>query len=219
MRALVRFAAPTVPAGCVLSSAKLQLYADSYTTGRTIQALRVAATWAEGSVRWSNQPATTGAAATLPSGNTKAYREWLVTDHVRAMVSANAHHGFLVRDAVENSGSAEQQYFAREKGQNPPRLVLTYAPAPADTTPPETSIASGPTGTTTSSSASFTFASNDPSAKFECALDGAPYAPCASSIQLTGLTTGVHRLLVRARDEAGNVDTTPATREWTLSGG
>jgi len=125
-RLLVRFPTPVVPAGCVLDSATLRMYSDSARTGRTIQALQVAATWTENGVTWANQPATTGSAATAASGT--GYREWTVTGQVLAMASAN--HGFLLRDATEGQ-DAEQSYHSREKGQSPPQLVLRFVAAPS----------------------------------------------------------------------------------------
>jgi hypothetical protein len=74
-------------------------------------------------VNWSNQPPTAGAAAVTASGS--GYREWTVTSHVQAMY-ADSNHGFLIRDAVEGN-DAEQQFHSREKGENPPQLVVRFA--------------------------------------------------------------------------------------------
>jgi hypothetical protein len=64
-RALVRFALPSeVPPGCVVASAKLRLFATSTGVGTRFQAVRLASAWAENVVTWSDQPGTTGAAAT-----------------------------------------------------------------------------------------------------------------------------------------------------------
>ena len=51
---------------------------------------------------------------------------------------------------------------------------------PTDAMPPETTFTSGPTGTTTTSSATFAFASDDGAAAFECSLDGLAFVTCAS---------------------------------------
>jgi hypothetical protein len=124
-RALYRFNLPAIPAGCQVTSAKLRLYATSYKTGRTLQASRLAAPWTETGVNWSNQPATTGTAATVASGS--GYREWTVTQQVQAMYAPGANHGFLIRDATENGSGLDQVFHSREKGtDNPPRLVLTF---------------------------------------------------------------------------------------------
>ena len=50
----------------------------------------------------------------------------------------------------------------------------------------------------------FTF-SADEDATFQCRLDGAEFAACASGIVLENLTAGAHRFEVRAVDAAGNV--------------
>ena len=85
-----------------------------------------------------------------------------------------------------------------------------------DNIPPETSIASGPSGAVDDSSASFVFSSTEPDSTFECALDGAPFSACTSSQDYTGLSDGSHTFRVRATDAAGNTDTTPAERSWMV---
>jgi hypothetical protein len=216
MRALVGFNLPSLSAGCQVESATLRLYAASGKNGRTLQALQVAASWTEMGVTWANQPATTGTPATTTSG--KGWRQWTVTGQVQAMYTNNANYGFLIRDAVENSGSHEQQFHAREKGENVPQLVLTFAaaPPPADTTPPETAITSGPDSGSTSTEATFTFVANETDATFECSLDGAEFSACISPVEYTGLSVGVHRFQVRATDVAGNLDGTPTSYTWSV---
>jgi hypothetical protein len=85
-----------------------------------------------------------------------------------------------------------------------------------DTSAPDTTIDSGPSGMTSSTSASFAFSSNDPSASFECRLDSGSFASCTSPKSYTGLSDGSHTFTVRAVDTAGNTDTTPAARTWTV---
>ena len=82
---------------------------------------------------------------------------------------------------------------------------------------PETSIDSGPSGTTTDTSASVTFSSpaKNP-VSFECRVDGAAFAACTSPLNFSGLTLGAHTVEVRAKDTPGNVDPTPATASWTV---
>jgi hypothetical protein len=88
--------------------------------------------------------------------------------------------------------------------------------APADTTPPETTIDSGPSGTVTSTSASFTFSSSEAGSAFECRLDGAAWSACTSPRSYSALAAATHTFEVRARDGAGNLDATPASRTWTV---
>jgi hypothetical protein len=88
---------------------------------------------------------------------------------------------------------------------------------PADTTPPVTSITDGPSDTVYSSTASFSFSSNESGSTFECKLDGANFESCTSPKQYTGLSQGEHTFSVRATDPAGNTDPNPATLRWTVS--
>jgi hypothetical protein len=84
-------------------------------------------------------------------------------------------------------------------------------------TAPDTFITSGPTGTVESTDATFTFASSDASATFECTLDGTLVdAFCVSPKTYTGLSAGTHTFSVRARNAAGNFDPSPASTSWTV---
>src|SRR5581483_3155912 len=95
-------------------------------------------------------------------------------------------------------------------------LALRPVPAP-DTSPPNTTIASGPSGTTTNSFATFTFSATEP-ATFLCQLDpGSAAEPCSSPKTYVNLAAGDHTFAVWATDAMGNADPTPATRGWTIS--
>lgn len=85
-----------------------------------------------------------------------------------------------------------------------------------DTIAPDTTIVNGPTGTTATSSASFTFSSNESGVMYECDVDGAGFEACPSPHNLAGLSDGGHSLAVRAVDAAGNRDSSPASRSWTV---
>ena len=92
----------------------------------------------------------------------------------------------------------------------PPRTVKV------DTTVPDTSITTGPTGTSAATAATFTFTGEADPVSFECAGDGAPFAACSSPVTVSALTPGSHTFKVRAIDAAGNVDATPASRTWSV---
>jgi hypothetical protein len=90
-----------------------------------------------------------------------------------------------------------------------------------DTTAPDTTITSGPTGTITVNSASFAFTSTE-SGTFECKLDGpgtatGTYAACSSPKSYSSLANGSYTFSVRAKDAATNLDATPATRAFTVN--
>lgn len=82
-----------------------------------------------------------------------------------------------------------------------------------DTVAPETTINSVPIRVLPGS-ASFSFSASERNATFECKLDDGAYAVCTSPKTYAGLAKGSHTFLVRAIDAAGNVDATPAVREW-----
>lgn len=123
MRTLVRFTLPATPAGCAVTGATLRLYAPSASTGRTLQALRLGASWTESGVTWSNQPATTGTAATTTT--VAGWNQWTVTTQAQAMYTGS-NFGFLIRFDVETSPVAEMQLHARDKGTQPPELRVTF---------------------------------------------------------------------------------------------
>jgi len=102
-------------------------------------------------------------------------------------------------------------------GSQPGTSGTPAPPAPApDTTPPNTAISSGPVGTTTATSASFAFSSNEGGSTFECSLDSGSWATCLSPKAYTDLAAGIHTFSVKATDAAGNADASPATRSWTV---
>lgn len=88
-----------------------------------------------------------------------------------------------------------------------------------DTVSPDTSITATPATPSNSSSASFSFTGTDGGsgvASFQCQLDGGGFGACTSPQNYIGLTDGSHTFDVRAIDNAGNVDTTPASYAWTI---
>jgi len=86
-----------------------------------------------------------------------------------------------------------------------------------DTTRPNTFIDSGPSGTVTDTSATFSFSASEPST-FLCRLDSDAYAPCTSPTSYANLTAASHTFQVAAIDGSYNVDFTPAVRTWTVAG-
>ncbi len=118
-------------------------------------------------------------------------------------------HTFSVR-ATDAAGNTDA---------TPATRTWTVESAPADTTPPETTITSGPSGETSETSASFSFDSSESGSSFACKLDEGSYGSCTSPKAYSGLSLGSHTFSVRATDAAGNTDATPATRTWTVESG
>jgi len=84
-----------------------------------------------------------------------------------------------------------------------------------DTSEPTTTMASQPSSTNYSMVSTFTFSSNESPVTFQCSLDGTAYSTCVSPLNYSSLSNGSHSLNIRALDQAGNIDSTPATYTWT----
>jgi hypothetical protein len=93
--------------------------------------------------------------------------------------------------------------------------VYRFPAGGGSSTVPDTWIASGPAGAVRDRGAVFTFASSR-ARRFECALDAARFSACSSPLAVSRLAEGEHAFRVRAVDENGRVDPTPAVRTWTV---
>ncbi len=121
---------------------------------------------------------------------------------------ADGSHKFEVR-AIDQAGNIDQS-----------AASFSWT---VDTAAPNTSIGSSPATLTNSAAASFSFSGSDTGgsgvAGFQCRLDStqaADWAACSSPKSYSGLTDGSHKFEVRAIDQAGNVDQTPASFTWTV---
>jgi hypothetical protein len=81
---------------------------------------------------------------------------------------------------------------------------------------PNTTITGGPSGTTTQTTVTFSFAASGATTGFECKRDAGVFSPCASPQTYSSLATGVHTFSVRARNGI-SIDPSPATRSWTVT--
>lgn len=93
------------------------------------------------------------------------------------------------------------------------------APGGADTSPPETTITGGPSGTVGIGPVTFTFASSEAGSRFECRLDRSALSGCTSPKTFSRPATGAHTFEVRAIDAAGNADPTMARRAFSVAPG
>ena len=117
-------------------------------------------------------------------------------------------HQFWVR-ATDAAGNLDPTPATRS-------WFVTSTPPPTDTTAPQTQISAGPTGSTAATSASLSFSATEAPSSFTCKLDSGAWGPCTSPRSYAALKPGSHQFSVRATDAAGNLDTTPATRSWTV---
>ena len=97
-------------------------------------------------------------------------------------------------------------------------LVLEY-----DETPPETTITAGPSGAIDYNDVTFEWTGSDnvtatPDLEYSYKLDGSWSAwTSATSVTYNDLSNGDYTFTVKARDQAGNEDTTPASISFTVS--
>ena len=75
-----------------------------------------------------------------------------------------------------------------------------------DMTPPDTTMSSGPTGSTNDNTPTFAFTASEPNAVFECRVDAGAWSDCTSPWTTPTLTDGAHSVSVRATDAAGNTE-------------
>jgi hypothetical protein len=124
-RTFLRFSLPTLPSGCTLASATLRLNSNGAQGTRTLEVYRAAASWAEGTITWANQPGTTGSPVSQTITGT-GWKEWTVTSLVQAQYSGS-NDGLVVKDSVEDTGgtSLEQKFDSRENATNKPELIVT----------------------------------------------------------------------------------------------
>ena len=105
--------------------------------------------------------------------------------------------------------------------QEPPASLLDppYVPPiryPPDTTPPDTIIDSQPNDPTSLNNATLVFHSTEANSTFECDLDSVGFLACVSPFSMSNLAEGSHTFAVRAKDQIGNTDLTPASFTWNI---
>jgi Ca2+-binding RTX toxin-like protein len=85
-----------------------------------------------------------------------------------------------------------------------------------DTIAPSLSVTAAPSGTTTPTKSVFAFETDDPTATTQCRVDDGAWTPCLSGFA-PPLSDGVHKVEIRAVDDAGNESPT-STTVWTVDG-
>jgi hypothetical protein len=110
-------------------------------------------------------------------------------------------HTFSVR-AIDHAGNVDASPASRS-------FVV-------DARPPNTTITSGPSGSITDTTPTFAFKSSESGGSFQCKVDGGAYSGCTSPKTTAPLALGAHSFSVRATDQAGHTDPTPAVRTFTV---
>lgn len=81
---------------------------------------------------------------------------------------------------------------------------------------PQTTLRRKPGKKTSDRTPTFGFRSDESGSTFQCKLDGKRFRACRSPFTLKRLTLGPHTFKVRARDESGKLDPTPASYGFKL---
>jgi hypothetical protein len=76
---------------------------------------------------------------------------------------------------------------------------------------PQTTLRGKPGKKTRDRTPTFRFASSESDSTFQCKLDGRPFRSCRSPFTTKSLKLGRHTFRVRARDDSGKLDPSPAT--------
>jgi len=93
--------------------------------------------------------------------------------------------------------------------------TATPAPPAPDVTPPATVLRSSKINQA-KRKATFRFASAEPGSTFSCRLDKKKSKPCTSPKTYKKLDPGKHVFRAKARDQAGNVDASPAVKRFRI---
>jgi hypothetical protein len=82
---------------------------------------------------------------------------------------------------------------------------------------PQTILKRKPPHRTTDRTPTFRFGADEAGSTFQCKLDGKPFRSCRSPFTTRKLALGPHTFKVRARDESGKLDPTPATYRFRVA--
>ena len=127
----------------------------------------------------------------------------------------------LIYTSLSGFSGTDRFFYTVRSSDNIYASAVVNMTVVVDNTPPDTTITSNPPNPSTSTSATFVFTGTDNitpigSLTFQCSLDGAAFSTCTSPITYTSLADGLRTFQVRARDQAGNVDLSPASYSWTI---
>ncbi len=81
---------------------------------------------------------------------------------------------------------------------------------------PQTALKRKPPHKTTDRTPTFRFGADEAGSTFQCKLDGKPFKRCRSPFTAPKLALGPHTFRVRARDESGKLDPSPASYSFRV---
>lgn len=161
-------------------------------------------------VAWGTFPAKTGAAAAIPAGSS-----------LERTIARGCPTYLEEGDDSDFSSLDFDVITPPTPRNNTTAPTEVKCPGLNDRKAPETRITKGPARETTKRRIRVNFTSTEPGSTFECRLDKdqwenckAPYRPIRKGGRLS---LGEHLIEVRASDETGNTDKTPASRRWMIT--
>ena len=163
----------------------------------------------------NNDPLVKGTLGAGPSDSVKVYKTANCTGPATTGTAAAFTGAGIAVSVAANATTPLSATASNIAGESACSNTINYI---EDSTAPDTTIDSGPTGS--SATPTFGFSSSQSPATFECALDAGAFAACSgpgNTHTTPVLTTGAHTFKVRATDAAGNPDPTAAERAFTVT--
>jgi uncharacterized protein YkwD len=133
---------------------------------------------------------------------------WLNSPGHRANIENPSYRAIGVGVARSSSGL---YYWTQDFGT---LLDSGSTPPPPTVSPPTVSITSAPAASTSSTTASFAWATSGSPTNVSCSLDGAIPAACSSPRSYSALAAGVHRFVVTVTNSAGSAS---ASYSWSVT--
>jgi CSLREA domain-containing protein len=125
----------------------------------------------------------------------------------------------VVNAGVDNGLATDQRGFARNDDLGQPGALNSDGTdiGAVELRGASVTITAGPDGgVIPGDRATFVFEGSRPGQAFECSLDGAPFSPCGSPLELRGLSEGEHTFSVRAVDSPDGVGGNTETRSFRV---
>src|SRR5215212_3589749 len=155
--AALRWDLSQIPAGATLTSASVTLNISN-PSPQTYGAYELKKSWNEGQLSWNQAAtgspwATAGAKGTTDRGAQIASVTPTAVAPYTFTIPASVVQGWLNTPSSNNgillahTTNFDGFVFDTKEGASPPKLAVSYTPGITDTTPPETTIDSGPSGT------------------------------------------------------------------------
>jgi CSLREA domain-containing protein len=125
----------------------------------------------------------------------------------------------VVNAGVDNGLATDQRGFARNDDLGQPGALNSDGTdiGAVELRGASVTITAGPDGgVIPGDRATFVFEGSRPDQAFECSLDGAPFSPCGSPLELRGLSEGEHTFSVRAVTSPDGVGGNTETRSFRV---